>query len=196
MPLTDGEDNPDQPNRTTVRFDHPTDSIGGNHSLDTYTAGGRLVDQSDDPSLVESKDQPAQGWLRGQQRAGDDHHLHDRAGPMRRPARRSWLVLPLVGLLVLTACSRSEKSHLNSETRRPGGQSLPSCAADGCTAEVAVLAAALAKPPRRGAGRRTQTTPRHRARRVPTSADRWSSRAASSATRCGNRLPSSAGRRR
>lgn len=57
VPLTDGEDNPDQPNRTTVRFDHPTDSIGGNHSLESYAAGGRLVDLSDDPSLAESKDQ-------------------------------------------------------------------------------------------------------------------------------------------
>jgi hypothetical protein len=57
VPLTDGEDNPDQPNRTTVRFDHPTGSIGGNHGLDSYSRGGQLVDQSHDPSLVETKDQ-------------------------------------------------------------------------------------------------------------------------------------------
>jgi hypothetical protein len=57
VPLTDGEGNPDQPNRTTVRFDHPTGSIGGNHGLDSYSRGGQLVDQSHDPSLVETKDQ-------------------------------------------------------------------------------------------------------------------------------------------
>ena len=57
VPLTDGEDNPDQPNRTTVRFDHPTGSVGGNHAMETYTTGGALVDASADPSLVESIDQ-------------------------------------------------------------------------------------------------------------------------------------------
>ena len=57
VPLTDGEDNPDQPNRTTVRFDHPTGSVGGNHAMETYTTGGSLVDASGDPSLVETKDQ-------------------------------------------------------------------------------------------------------------------------------------------
>lgn len=54
VPLTDGEDNPDQPNRTTVRFDHPTGSVAGNHSLEAYSTGAQLVDRSDDPSLAES----------------------------------------------------------------------------------------------------------------------------------------------
>ncbi|WP_323792313.1 hypothetical protein [Nocardioides sp.] len=51
VPLTDGEDNPDQPNRTTVVFDGRTGSIGENHSMDTYRAGGAAVDASDDPSI-------------------------------------------------------------------------------------------------------------------------------------------------
>jgi len=51
VPLTDGEDNPDEPNRTTVVFDGRTGSIGENHSMDTYSAGGAAVDASDDPSI-------------------------------------------------------------------------------------------------------------------------------------------------
>ena len=51
VPLTDGEDNPDEPNRTTVVFDGRTGSIGENHSMDTYAAGGAAVDASDDPSI-------------------------------------------------------------------------------------------------------------------------------------------------
>lgn len=65
VPLTDGEDNPDQPNRTTVRFDHPTGSVGGNHSMGSYTEGGGLVDDSDDPSLVETRDQLRQDGFLG-----------------------------------------------------------------------------------------------------------------------------------
>ena len=65
VPLTDGEDNPDQPNRTTVRFDNPTGSIGGNHGLDVYAAGGRLVDESDHPSLVETRDRLQQDGFMG-----------------------------------------------------------------------------------------------------------------------------------
>ena len=52
VPLTDGEDNPDEPNRTTVVFDGRTGSLGGNHSMDTYTTGGAAVDASDDPSIT------------------------------------------------------------------------------------------------------------------------------------------------
>jgi hypothetical protein len=66
VPLTDGEDNPDQPNRTTVRFDNRTGSIGDNHSMDlTYTPGGAAVDASDDPSIVESIEQMRQDGFLG-----------------------------------------------------------------------------------------------------------------------------------
>lgn len=65
VPLTDGEDNPDQPNRTTVRFDHPTGSVGENHGLVTYEEGGRLVDASDDPSLVETRERLQQDGFMG-----------------------------------------------------------------------------------------------------------------------------------
>jgi hypothetical protein len=56
VPLTDGEDNPDQPNRTTVVFDGRTGSIGENHSMGTYTEGGRAVDESDHPSITGTLD--------------------------------------------------------------------------------------------------------------------------------------------
>jgi hypothetical protein len=56
VPLTDGEDNPDQPNRTTVVFDGRTGSIGDNHSMDTYARGGRAVDESDHPSITGTLD--------------------------------------------------------------------------------------------------------------------------------------------
>lgn len=52
VPLTDGEDNPDQPHRTTVVFDGRTGSIGDNHSLSTYAVGAGAVDASDDPSIT------------------------------------------------------------------------------------------------------------------------------------------------
>lgn len=64
----------------------------------------------------------------------------------RQVAGRSWLVLTLVGLLMLTACGRSEKSQLNTELADREDK-LPSCAADDCTDEVAVLAAELARLP-------------------------------------------------
>jgi hypothetical protein len=51
VPLTDGEDNPDSPNRTTVQFDGRTGSLGHNHGMDTYTKGAEAVDASDDPSI-------------------------------------------------------------------------------------------------------------------------------------------------
>lgn len=52
VPLTDGEDNPDEPNRTTVVFDGTTGSLAGNHDLGVYAQGGAAVDASDDPSLT------------------------------------------------------------------------------------------------------------------------------------------------
>lgn len=57
VPLTDGEDNPDEPNRTTVRFDGATGDIARNHGLDAYTQGAAAVDASTDPSLTESLEQ-------------------------------------------------------------------------------------------------------------------------------------------
>lgn len=64
VPLTDGEDNPDQPNRTTVQFDGRTGSIGDNHSMLTYTRGGAAVDASDDPSITSELDRlRADGFL-------------------------------------------------------------------------------------------------------------------------------------
>lgn len=54
VPLLDGEDNPDQPNRTTVRFDDTQGSVGANHDMDRYVNGGSAVDSSADPSLTES----------------------------------------------------------------------------------------------------------------------------------------------
>ncbi len=52
VPLADGEGNPDEPHRTTVRFDNRTGSLGGNHSLETYIRGAAAVDGSADPSLT------------------------------------------------------------------------------------------------------------------------------------------------
>lgn len=53
VPLLDGEPNPDDANRTTVRFDGRTGSVGGNHDLGVYTRGGAAVDRAaaTDPSL-------------------------------------------------------------------------------------------------------------------------------------------------
>lgn len=56
VPLTDGEDNPDEPNRTTVRFDGRTGTLGGNHSMDTYVDGGTAVDAATDPSITTELD--------------------------------------------------------------------------------------------------------------------------------------------
>lgn len=56
VPLTDGEDNPDEPNRTTVRFDGRTGSIGENHAITTYADGAAAVDASDDPSITTELD--------------------------------------------------------------------------------------------------------------------------------------------
>lgn len=56
VPLLDGEDNPDHPHRTTVRFDGRTGSVGGNHDLLVYAEGAAAADASDDPSLREQLD--------------------------------------------------------------------------------------------------------------------------------------------
>lgn len=57
VPLTDGEDNPDDPNRTTVRFDGRTGSIGDNHAISVYAQGAAAVDASDDPTLTTDLDE-------------------------------------------------------------------------------------------------------------------------------------------
>lgn len=64
----------------------------------------------------------------------------------KRRTGRSWLLALLAGLLVVTACGRSERSQLSTELADREDE-LPSCAAEGCTEEVAVLAAALARLP-------------------------------------------------
>lgn len=56
VPLTDGEDSPDQPNRTTVRFDQHEQEIFDNHDLHHYVAGAAAVDASDHPSIRSALD--------------------------------------------------------------------------------------------------------------------------------------------
>ncbi|WP_374455272.1 hypothetical protein [Nocardioides sp.] len=51
VPLLDGEDNPDQPNRTTVKFDEGSSDIGDNHGLDHYTNGAAAADASTNGSI-------------------------------------------------------------------------------------------------------------------------------------------------
>ena len=51
VPLLDGEDNPDQPNRTTVKFDQGTRDVGGNHGIDRYIAGASAADASTNGSI-------------------------------------------------------------------------------------------------------------------------------------------------
>lgn len=51
VPLLDGEDNPDQPNRTTVKFDEGSSDVGDNHSLTHYTNGAAAADASSNGSI-------------------------------------------------------------------------------------------------------------------------------------------------
>ena len=51
VPLLDGEDNPDQPNRTTVKFDQGTSDVGGNHGIDRYVTGASAADASTNGSI-------------------------------------------------------------------------------------------------------------------------------------------------
>lgn len=51
VPLLDGEDNPDQPRRTTVLFDEGTHDVVDNHSLDHYVSGAAAADASTDGSI-------------------------------------------------------------------------------------------------------------------------------------------------
>ena len=51
VPLLDGEDNPDQPGRTTVLFDDGTHDVVDNHSLDHYVSGAAAADASTNGSI-------------------------------------------------------------------------------------------------------------------------------------------------
>ncbi|MDT0187822.1 hypothetical protein Q9S36_47320 [Microbacterium sp. ARD31] len=51
VPLLDGEDNPDEPNRTTVKFDEGSSDIGDNHGLDHYAHGAAAADASSNGSI-------------------------------------------------------------------------------------------------------------------------------------------------
>jgi pimeloyl-ACP methyl ester carboxylesterase len=51
VPLLDGEDNPDQPHRTTVGFDSGGTNIADNHGLDHYTRGAAAADASTNGSI-------------------------------------------------------------------------------------------------------------------------------------------------
>jgi pimeloyl-ACP methyl ester carboxylesterase len=51
VPLLDGEDNPDQPHRTTVLFDDGSHDIVDNHDLRHYTDGAAAADASTNGSI-------------------------------------------------------------------------------------------------------------------------------------------------
>ncbi len=52
VPHLDASDNPDTANRTTVTFDHQTETMKGNHRLaGNYSAVARQLDSSNDPSV-------------------------------------------------------------------------------------------------------------------------------------------------
>ncbi|WP_109506804.1 hypothetical protein [Nocardioides speluncae] len=66
VPLTDGEDSPDQPNRTTVRFDQHEPEVLDNHDLHHYVAGAAAVDASGHPSITSALDHlRTNGFLTG-----------------------------------------------------------------------------------------------------------------------------------
>jgi len=73
VPLLDGEDNPDQPNRTTVKFDEGSSDIADNHGMDHYTNGAAAADASTNGSIQSEID-----------RMRDDGYLGSGAsGPVR-----------------------------------------------------------------------------------------------------------------
>lgn len=67
VPLLDGEDNPDEPNRTTVKFDGEGGSdTAANHGLDKYTTGAQAADASDNGSIQDHiKKMKDDGYLGG-----------------------------------------------------------------------------------------------------------------------------------
>jgi pimeloyl-ACP methyl ester carboxylesterase len=67
VPLLDGEDNPDQARRVTVKFDLGTSDVAGNHALELYAAGARAVDASGHGSIRDAVEQMTDdGFLRGE----------------------------------------------------------------------------------------------------------------------------------
>lgn len=53
VPHLDASDNPDTANRTTVTFDHQTETMEGNHQLvGNYSAVAKQLDSSNDPSVA------------------------------------------------------------------------------------------------------------------------------------------------
>lgn len=51
VPLLDGEDNPDQPNRTTVKFDEGSSDTADNHAIKHYANGAAAADASTNGSI-------------------------------------------------------------------------------------------------------------------------------------------------
>ncbi len=51
VPLLDGEDNPDQPHRTTVSFDAGSHDVVDNHAIDRYVSGAAAADASTNGSI-------------------------------------------------------------------------------------------------------------------------------------------------
>jgi hypothetical protein len=56
VPLLDGEDNPDQPHRTTVAFDAGSHDVVDNHALDHYISGAAAADASTNGSIRDQVD--------------------------------------------------------------------------------------------------------------------------------------------
>lgn len=72
VPLLDGEDNPDQPHRTTVRFDDGSHDIADNHGLDHYARGAAAADASTHGSIRDQID-----------RMRSDGYLGSGSGPVQ-----------------------------------------------------------------------------------------------------------------
>ncbi len=63
VPHLDARENPDEDNRTTVKFDNQTGNPGGNHAISgpngqdgNYESAARQLDQSNDPSVTRFRD--------------------------------------------------------------------------------------------------------------------------------------------
>ena len=136
VPLLDGEDNPDEPNRTTVKFDEGTTDIADNHAirpLHQRRGGGGRVDQRVHPGPDPAD---AAGWLpRQRNRRGRlDLPDHQRMTRMVRPT----IVMALIGVLMTSACSSSDGSPSGSGSTAEEG-----CGE--CTQEVAEIREQLGK---------------------------------------------------
>lgn len=66
VPLLDGEDNPDERNRITVKFDQGTSDVGANHGIDRYVEGAKAADASSNGSIRdELRQMQEDGYLGG-----------------------------------------------------------------------------------------------------------------------------------